>query len=72
MPLDRLVLILVIVIAAAGITVWVGATLVGALSVGPGGIFLFVPLALIAYVAWRVISDRMSSREDDHYDRIEK
>lgn len=72
MPLDRFVLILVIVIAAAAVTVWVGATFVGAFSVGPSGVFFFLPVALIAYVVWRVVSDRIRSREDDHYDRIEK
>lgn len=72
MPLDRLVLILVIVLAAAGVTVWIGVALAGALSIGPAGAFIFLPLALIAYVGWRVLSDRLNSREDDHYDRIEK
>ena len=72
MPLDRFVLILVIVVAAAAATVWVGATLAGALTLGPVGAAAILPVALIVYVVWRVISDRMSSREDDHYDRIEK
>lgn len=72
MPLDRFVLIVVIVIAAAAITVWGAALLLGAFSLGPVGGLIVLPLSLIAYVIWRVVSDRLNSREDDHYDRIEK
>ncbi len=71
MPLDKFVLILVAVIAAAGLTVWVG-TLVAASVQMPVGWLMFIPLALIAYVVWRVIADRIGNREDDHYDGIEK
>jgi len=71
MPLDKFVLILVAVIAAAGLTVWVG-TLVAASVQMPLGWLMFIPLALIAYVVWRVIADRIGNREDDHYDGIEK
>lgn len=72
MPLDRLVLILVIVVAAAGITVFVGSYLVAALQIGPAGGLIAIPVLLVGYVIWRVIADRVQSREDDHYDHIEK
>ena len=72
MPLDKFVLILVIVIAAAGVTVWVGTLVAAAVQVPAVGWFGFVPAALVGYVLWRVISDRIGNREDDHYDRIEK
>ncbi|MEL7344326.1 MAG: hypothetical protein AAFN59_05625 [Pseudomonadota bacterium] len=72
MPLERLVLILVIVVAAAGATVWIAYSVAGAFALGPAGAFIMIPLALVIYVAWRIISDRVSSREDNHYDRIEK
>lgn len=71
MPLDKFVLILVAVIAAAGLTVWIG-TLVAASLQMPAGWLVFIPAALIAYVVWRVIADRIGNSEDDHYDRIEK
>jgi membrane protein implicated in regulation of membrane protease activity len=71
MPLDRLVLILVLVIIAAGITVWVAALALAAFEI-PGVSFAFIPAALVGYVVWRVISDRLHSAEDDHYDKIEK
>jgi len=71
MPLDKFVLILVVVIGAAGLTVWL-ATLLAAAVQFPLGWFALVPAMLVAYVAWRVIEDRVKSTEDDHYDRIEK
>jgi membrane protein implicated in regulation of membrane protease activity len=71
MPLDKLVLIIVAVLAAAGITVWVAALAMAAFEV-PGAGLVFVPAALVAYVVWRVISDRVGNKEDDHYDHIEK
>lgn len=71
MPLDRFVLILVIVIAAAGATVWIG-TLIAASAQVPAGWLSIIPVALIGYVLWRVISDRLRNSEDDRYDRIEK
>lgn len=71
MPLDKLVLILVLVIAAAGVTVWLGALLLASFQV-PGAGLALIPAALVGYVVWRVISDRIGSAEDDHYDGIEK
>jgi hypothetical protein len=72
MPLDKFVLILVIVIAAAGVTVWVGTLVAAAVQLPVVGWIAFVPAALIGYIVWRVIADRIGNREDDHYDRIEK
>jgi len=71
MPLDTLVLILVLVIAAAGVTVWLGALLLASFQV-PGAGLALIPAALVGYVGGRVISDRIGSAEDDHYDGIEK
>jgi membrane protein implicated in regulation of membrane protease activity len=71
MPLDKFVLLLVIVVAAAGLTVWVAAMALAAFQV-PGAGLAFIPAALVAYVVWRVIADRLKNAEDDHYDKIEK
>jgi len=72
MPLDKFVLLLVIVLAAAGITVLVASTALGTM-ISPGlGLASIIPLGLIAFVVWRVIADRIRSREDDHYDHFEK
>lgn len=71
MPLDRFVLIIICVIIAAAVTVWL-ATLVAASVQMPVFSVAAVPLLLVGYVVWRVISERLSSKEDDHYDDIEK
>lgn len=73
MPLDRLVLIIVGVIAAAGATIWIATLLVASTQLGGlFGLMLILPFALIAYVVVRIISERVNNREDDHYDGIEK
>jgi len=33
---------------------------------------LLLPVALVVWLVWRVIADRLANREDDHYDQIEK
>lgn len=71
MPLDKFVLILVIVIGAAGLTVWVATLASAALQMQVGWLVL-VPAALIFYVGFRVVADRLSNKDDDHYDGIEK
>lgn len=72
MPLDKFVLILVCVIAAAGLTVWLGTMALAVFQMPEIGWLIFIPAALVGYVIWRVIADRVSNSEDDHYDRIEK
>ena len=72
MPLDRFVLIVVSAVAAAGATVWIGAIVLNAFALSPAGWVLLMPAALVAYVVWRVISERLSNKEDDHYARIER
>lgn len=72
MPLDKLVLILIAVVAAAAITVWLGAMLMVAVDVSPLAWFIFLPAALVGYIIWRVVAERINSTEDDHYDGIDK
>ena len=72
MPLDKFVLMLVAVIAAAGATVWVAMTIFATFAAPPSGWLALIPIALVAYIAWRVISDRIRNAEDDRYDRIER
>ncbi len=71
MPLERLVLILTVVIAAAGATIWVAATVIAAAEV-PFGWLALIPTVLVTYVLWRVIVQRVGNAEDDHYDRLDK
>ena len=72
MPLDRFVLILVVVISAAGVTLWLGSILAVALQVSSAGFVLLIPAALVGYVAYRVLMDRLNNTDDDYYDGIEK
>ena len=70
MPLDRLVLILVCVIAAAGVTVWLGALLLAAINV-PFAWLALIPAALVAYIVARVIGQRVGNAQEDHYDKMD-
>lgn len=72
MPLDKFVLLLVIVFAAAGVTVWLGMLVATMLKVPAAGLAAAIPAALVGYVVWRVIAERLQNKEDDHYDHIEK
>lgn len=72
MALDKFVLIIVCVIAAAGVTVWIGTLLVASFQMPIIGIAALIPVALIAYVVWRVIADRIGNSKEDHYDTIDK
>lgn len=72
MPIDKFVLILICVVAAAAVTVWVGTLVMASFQIPVAGGLVFVPALLVGYVVWRVIADRLGNREDDHYDDIEK
>ena len=72
MPLDRLVLIVVAAMAAAALTVWAGAALLAAVAFPGWAPLAAIPLALVLYVAVRVIQDRVGDAEDDRYDRVER
>lgn len=70
MPLDKLVLILVCVIVAAGVTVWLGVLVLAAWDVPFAGLAL-IPATLIAYIVARVIGERLGNAQEDHYDRMD-
>jgi len=73
MPLDRLVLILVCVAAAAGVTIWIAQLVFVAIGLSPvAALAIGAPTALVLYIAVRIIADRVGNAEDDHYDGIEK
>ena len=69
MPLDRFVLVLVIVLVAAGVTVWLGAIVAASFAV-PFGLVALLPAALVGFVVLRVVLDRVKNTEDDHYDNM--
>ncbi|MEI4194635.1 hypothetical protein [Roseovarius sp. E0-M6] len=70
MPLDKLVLIIVCVMAAAAATVWVGTLIAASFSL-PFGWLVLIPAALVGYVVFRIIAERVGNAEDDHYDKME-
>ena len=72
MPLARFVLLLIVVIAAAAITVALGVLVAASMELPGIGLMVTIPVALVAYVLVRVVRDRVKSREDGHYDRIER
>ena len=72
MPLDRLVLIVVAVVAAAALTVWAGVTLAAAVAFPGWAIFAVIPVGLVLYILVRVIRERVGDEEDDRYDRVER
>ncbi|MEL6681523.1 MAG: hypothetical protein AAFQ09_02625 [Pseudomonadota bacterium] len=72
MPLDRLVLIIVCVLAAAAVTVYVGVAVLASTQMPPLiGFAILSGIAMACDIAWRVISERLGNKEDDHYDRFE-
>ncbi|MEM8793002.1 MAG: hypothetical protein AAGE80_15390 [Pseudomonadota bacterium] len=72
MPLDRIVLYIVGGLATLASLLYVIALLVGAITAGPWGFVVILPLGITAYIVYRIIMERLSSREDDYYDSIEK
>lgn len=70
MPIDKLVLILVAVIAAAGATIWLAATVLAALNF-PFGWFGLLPAVLAGYIVYRVLAERVGNAEEDHYDKMD-
>lgn len=70
MPLDKFVLILVCVIAAAGATIWLASLVIVAAEI-PYAWIALIPAALVGYVVWRVIAERVNSPEDTHYDKMD-
>lgn len=54
MPLDRLVLILVCVIATAGVSIWLALLVLATFSIPQVAVFA-VPLALLALVLFRLL-----------------
>ena len=69
MSLEKLVLILVSVMAAAGLTIWLAGLIFSAWAL-PWSATLAVGslTALVLYIVGRAIVERIGNREDDHYD----
>ena len=71
MKLEKLVLVIVVVLGAMAVSGWIASLILAAMSV-PMAWLAILPAALVGYIAWRVVEDRLTNAEDNHYDRIEK
>ncbi len=67
MKLETLVLIVVCVLVGSAVTMWLSMLLLAALSVPFAWLALF-PAALVGYILYRVIAERVGNAEEDHYD----
>lgn len=72
MPLDRIVLIIVAIGAGVIALIYGGVLIASVTQVGPVGVLFLIPPTVFAYLAYRVIRERLGNREDDYYDKIEK
>lgn len=70
MKLDRVVLILVCCFAGAVATFWVSTLIIAAIAV-PFAWLALIPAALVGYVIYHVVQERLRSEDDDHYDKME-
>ncbi len=69
MPLDKLVLILVII----GALLWVSVLFMGLVAALPYGLPVLLIVGLVGYIFFRVLRDRLTSSEDDYYEKnVEK
>lgn len=65
MSLDRLALIFVLV----PVVLWVTIMVTTAIALFPFGLIVLVVLGAVGYLFWRVISERLSNKEDDYYEK---
>lgn len=65
MSLDRLALIFVLV----PVVLWLTIMVTTAIALFPFGLVVLVVLGAVGYLFWRVISERLSNKEDDYYEK---
>jgi len=69
MPLEKLILLVVVVIGTAAVSVWGAAALSTGFGFSPvAGMAMLSVLALGAYIVFRIISERLNDKDDDYYD----
>jgi len=59
MPTKYFALLLISVIAAAAVTVWIAVSVAGPVSMDQNAWMIGIPVALAAYLVWRVIAKRL-------------
>ena len=65
MKLDTIMLVLV----CAGAAIWALGMVAGMIAAFPFGIPALVIVAIVGYVLYRVIRDRLENAEDDYYEK---
>jgi hypothetical protein len=65
MPLDKLALVLIV----AGGVLWAAVMFAGAIATLPFGLPILLGLLVAAYFCYRVVKDRVTSAEDDYYEK---
>jgi hypothetical protein len=65
MPLDKLALICIIVVAV----LWCSVLLAGVVATLPYGLPALVVIAIVGYFLYRVVRDRLANTEDDYYEK---
>ena len=65
MALDKLALIIIVI----GVVLWGLVMLSGAVAALPLGLPVLMVLAIGGYFLYRVIRDRLTSTEDDYYEK---
>jgi len=64
-PLERLALIFIAIAAA----IWIGVMFLGLVAALPWGLPGLVVFGAVGYLFWRVLRERLSSAEDDYYEK---
>jgi len=67
MQIDKVALYFMI----AAFVVWAAVLLLGLVAAGSMALFALVPILAVAYLFGAVLSQRLKSRDDDYYDKIE-
>ena len=70
MPINKLVLILAAVIAAAGVTIWSGMLITTSLEL-PIGLFALIPALLIGCILYRVSTRRTDPVKKNNFDQTD-
>lgn len=72
MSLDRIMLIVVCIVGAVGLSTWFIGAFVAVQVVSPLLKFVVVAFAiLVIYVIWRLLAERLNNPDEDHYDNMD-
>lgn len=67
MAVDKVALFFVVI----GVVIWALLMLLGVIATGGMALVILIPILAVAYLFGHVLSQRLGSREDDYYDKID-